>query len=135
MTLIEKIKRIEAPIVSFGKNTEFAEAFADEIEARSMYNGFKLNLTKYMPGEYKIRAAFVATARENGFFIFNINWVNLKAARKGFTSYLDAENDNMITEWELSEIIKNKDYLKKTIFHNGKVEFKQNKNFKLLQWK
>jgi hypothetical protein len=49
----------------------------------------------------------------------------MKKARKGFLDYSEAEDNNQITEWELFIILNNRDYLKKCIFHNGKVEFKK----------
>jgi hypothetical protein len=48
-----------------------------------------------------------------------------KKARQGFRNYDEAEYNNQITEWELSTVLSNNDYLKSCIFHNGKVQFKK----------
>ena len=80
--------------------------------------------------ENQIRAVFQIVLNQNGVFLFNISGVNLNKSRKGFLNFEEAENNNQITEWELFMILSNKDYLKNTIFHNGKVQFK-----KTILWK
>lgn len=84
--------------------------------------------------QMKIRGIFTRISSENGIFVFNINGVDTKKASAGFVEYEEANGNNMITEWELSIILHHDDYLKRTIFHNGKVEFKQIKNGIALSW-
>ena len=136
MTLVNKLKNIQTIKFSFGKATEFHEIFSDQINAFSMYtDNYGLGIPNNFTPENQLRAVFTTTHAQNGIFVFNISGVNLNAARKGFKSFNDAYSKNMVTEWELATIIKDKAYLKKTIFHNGIVEFRQVYNFKLLQWK
>jgi hypothetical protein len=67
---------------------------------------------------------------KNGRFLFNISGVNLRKARKGFGGYQEAEENSQVTEWELFMILRNRDYQKNCIFHNGKTAFK-----KTILWK
>jgi hypothetical protein len=134
MSLIEKFQQINKPKFSFGKSTEFAPRFAIDIGAHSMYeDGFGLGIPDQLSGENQLRAIFVQINMNQGIFLFNISGVNLKRAKHGFESYDEAEQNNEITEWELSLILNNKDYLKRCIFHNGKVEFKRQKIWKAVK--
>lgn len=92
--------------------------------------GWGLGIPGNLSLENQIRAVFWEVINQNGIFLFNINGVNLKMSKIGFRNFSEAENSNQITEWELFMILKNKDYLKNTTFHNGKVQFK-----KRLLWK
>jgi hypothetical protein len=132
MTLIERYQRLTSLKFSFAKNNEFAKAFAFDLDACSMYlyPGFGLGIPSYLSAENQLRGVFTEVVKLKGTFFFNISGVDLKKARKGFSNYDEAENNNQITEWELFMILTNKDYLKNTIFHNGKIQFK-----KRLLWK
>ena len=111
---------------SFAKSTEYAKSFARECGAFSMYDsGFGLGIPANLSNENKLRGVFNQITNRNGVFLFNISGVNLKSAKKGFYDYEAAENNNQITEWELSMIMSNRDYLINCIFHNGRVEFKK----------
>lgn len=126
MTLILKFRAIPGVKFSFSKSTEFSEAFARDCGAFSMYdNGFGLSIPANLSNENQLRGVFHQVANQDGTFLFNISGVDLKKAVKGFGSYDDAEQNNQITEWELFTILSNRDYLKKCIFHNGKVQFKK----------
>lgn len=111
----------------FAKDGPYAEQFARDIGACSMYitPGFGLGIPTNLSPENQLRGVFREVIRAEGIFLFNINGVDLKRARKGFKNYSDAEGNNQITEWELFMVLTNKDYLKKCIFHNGKTEFKK----------
>ena len=131
MTLTEKFKKLTSPKFSFAKSSEYSELFTRECNALSMYDpGFGLGIPSNLSSENKLRGVFNQINAVNGKFLFNISGVNLKKGKKGFLNYEEAEYNNHITEWELSIILANKDYLKNCIFHNGKVEFK-----KTILWK
>jgi hypothetical protein len=87
--------------------------------------GWGLGIPGGLSLENQIRAVFWEVSNLNGIFLFNINGVNLKMSEIGFKNFTEAENSNQITEWELFMILQNKDYLKNTTFHNGKVHFKK----------
>jgi hypothetical protein len=126
MLLTEKFKRINVVKFSFGKSNSFAETFAKECGAFSMYDReYSLGIPGNLSSENQLRGVFHQIMRANGQFLFNISGVNLKKARRGFSSYEEAESNNQITEWELFTILRNRDYLKNCIFHNGKVQFKK----------
>jgi hypothetical protein len=126
MTLIEKFRNITSTKFSFAKSSEYSEVFARDCNALSMYDpGFGLNIPPNLSAENKLWGVFNQTKLVNGIFLFNISGVNLRKGKKGFKNYEEAEYNNQITEWELSIILANKDYLKNCIFHNGKVQFKK----------
>lgn len=126
MALIQKLARLDALKFSFAKNTEFALFFANDVGACSMYQpGFGLSIPVDLLPEYQLRGIFTEVLRQNGIFLFNISGVDLNAARKGFVNFDEADHNNQITEWELHQLLANRDYLKRTIFHNGRTEFKK----------
>jgi len=131
MELTEKFSRMEMVKFSFGKSTEHSPKFARDCGALSMYdNGFGLSIPEYLSDENRLRAVFRLVMESNGLFLFNISGVNLRKAGKGFASYREADENNQITEWELFMILRNRDYQKNCIFHNGKTAFK-----KTILWK
>ena len=135
--MIERLQNLTCDKFSFGKNSEFFEAFCMNINAYSMYSpGFGYSIPDKLSMGDRLRAVFNYVNRYNGKFLFNISSVDIVAAMKGFGSFEEAAGNNMITEWELSVILQNDDYLKRTIFHNGFTEFKliKNKGFKI-KWK
>ncbi|MDI9365768.1 MAG: hypothetical protein QM541_12510 [Flavobacterium sp.] len=136
MTLIEKLRNINEVKFSFGKNNTHHRQFSQQISALSMYEsaGFGLDIPTHLSSEHQLRAIFLEVSKRNGIYIFNLNGVDLTKAKTGFTDYDEAESNNMITEWELFMILNNEDYLRKTIFHNGKVEFTQIENGLNLIW-
>ena len=89
--------------------------------------GFGLGISDQLTNENQLRAVFLRMMDRQGIFLFNVSGVNLKRAKRGFRSYGDAEGNHQITEWELSQILNNRDYLINCNFHNGKVEFKKTK--------
>jgi hypothetical protein len=126
MTLVERIRKIQAPKFSFGKNTVFARDFARACGAFSMHDpGYGLGIPNSLLGGDRLRAVFINMNQLDGVFLFNISGVNLKRANRVSWSFQDAYNNSEITEWELFTIRSNKDYLKRCIFHNGKVAFKK----------
>lgn len=126
MTLTEKFSRINKLKFSFSKSTEFSKTFAIDCGAFSMYDtGFGLGISSYLSSENQLRAVFLQIHSGDGIFLFNLNGVDMKKSNKGFRSFDEAEYNNQITEWELFVILRNKDYLKRCIFHNGKVQFKK----------
>lgn len=126
MTLIQRFSQIPHLKFSFSKSTEFSQAFARDCGALSMYDpGFGLGIPSNYSSENKLRAVFNQIMAEGGVFLFNLSGVEMKKAKQGFSNYEEAEYNNQITEWELFMILSNKDYLKKCIFHNGKIEFKK----------
>jgi hypothetical protein len=135
LNLLDKLSSVKEIKFSFGKSDEFHPLFSKRIGACSMYDpGFGLGIQD-MSSENKLRAIFTSISSQNGIFVFNINGVDLLKAGNGFHDYDEAESNNFITEWELSVILKNDDYLKSTIFHNGKVEFIQIKKAIQFKWK
>lgn len=134
--LLEKLLSIKSVKFSFGKNDEFLPLFSKKIGAYSMHDtGFGLGIPSSLSMENQLRGIFASLGRQSGIFVFNINGVDLEKAKKGFHDFDEAESNNFITEWELSEILRNKDYLKSTIFHNGKVEFEKSNNKIHFIWK
>jgi hypothetical protein len=126
MTLIQKLSSITALKFSFSKSTEFSHVFARDCNALSMYDiGFGLGIPSNLSSENQLRSVFIEVILQKGIFLFNLSGVDLKKAMKGFSNYDEAEYNNEITEWELFMILRNKDYLKNCIFHNGKVQFKK----------
>jgi len=127
MTLTDRLNKIVSLKFCFAKANIHSEVFARDINACSMHLGvgWGLNIPTYLSLENQIRAVFQEVLGQNGVFLFNISGVNLNKSRKGFLNFEEAENNNQITEWELFMILSNNDYLKNTIFHNGKVQFKK----------
>jgi hypothetical protein len=127
MTLVARLNRISSLKFCFAKSSTHSEAFARNVNACSMHSGLGWGLG--IPGnlslENQIRAVFREVINQNGIFLFNINGVNLKMSEIGFRNFAEAASSNQITEWELFMILINKDYLKNTTFHNGKVQFKK----------
>lgn len=123
MEIFERLTGLKELIFSFGKNHQLLKQFSEQINALSMHNpGFGLNISNSLSPENQLRGVFFKVIERNGYFAFNINRVNLIRAREGFTNFTDAEDNGMITEWELWLIISNEDYLSRTIFHNQVVE-------------
>ncbi len=126
MTLTKKFSGITALKFSFSKSTEFSKALAKDCNALSMYDlGFGLGIPSNLSQENQLRAIFYQVILQDGVFLFNLSGVDIKKAMSGFLNYDEAQYNNYITEWELFMILRNKDYLKSCIFHNGKVEFKK----------
>ncbi len=91
-----------------------------------MYSpAFGLGIPANLSNENQLRSVFNQIMTLNGVFLFNVSGVNLRQATKGFRNYDEAEESNLITEWELSTILANNNFRKNCIFHNGKVEFKK----------
>lgn len=134
MTLIERLNRIDVPKFSFGKSTEYAETFAKDCGAFSMYDdGYGLGISGNLAKGNQLRAVFLRIRQMDGVFLFNISGVNMRSAQRGFSTFEDAEGNNEITEWELFMILTNKDYLKSCIFHNGRIAFKKTILWKSIQ--
>ncbi len=126
MTLSQRFRKLDTVKFAFGKQNEFAEIFAIESDACSMFApNFGLGIPSNLSSENQIRGVFNIISQQNGIFLFNISGVDLLKARKGFTTFDEAADNNQITEWELFMILSNKDYLKSCTFHNGKVKFKK----------
>ena len=122
MTLIQKLLGLDLKF-SFGKNNFYHKTFSKSIGAYSMHDdGYGLSIPTYMSPENQLRAVFVAIYQQKGTFVFNINGVDLEKATNGFQDFEEAYGNNMITEWELNNILESQDYYEKTIFHNGIVE-------------
>lgn len=136
MSLIEELYAIEGMKFSFGKANERQQEFCQQIDAKSMFivNGWGLSIPVDMASEMKLRMVFYTINQNAGTFIFNITGVDLKAAKDGFENFDEAYDKNMITEWELNQIIGNTDFLDRTIFHNGAVRFSQNNTLMSLIW-
>ena len=131
MTLSQKFNKIQVDKFSFAKRSIFARDFAKECGAYSMFDpNYGLGISQNLSSENQLRGVFVEIIRRDGIFLFNISGVDLLKAKKGFADYDEAAMNGQITEWELSVILTNKDYLKKCIFHNGKIRFK-----KTMLWK
>src|SRR5687768_16680064 len=128
-SLVQKYRRLTCLKFCFAKDSPFAEQFAADIGACSMYitPGFGLNIPTNLSPENQLWGIFNEVTKQHGIFLFNISGVDLKKSNRGFKNYLQAETNNQITEWELSIILTNRDYLKNCIFHNGKVQFKKQK--------
>jgi hypothetical protein len=108
MTLVERIRRIQTPKFSFGKKTEYAETFARDCGAFSMFdNNYGLGIPDILSKGNQLRAVFFRISQMNGVFLFNISGVNMIRARRGFETFEDAEGNNEITEWELFMILTN----------------------------
>lgn len=124
MTIFEILNAIDQIKFSFGKSDEFHPTFCRSVGALSMYdNGYGLGIPRTLSPGNQLLGVFNSINNRNGTFAFNINGVNIVRAVNGFENYDEAASINMITEWELSIILQNNDYLQRTIFHNGKVEF------------
>ncbi|HEY5751239.1 MAG TPA: hypothetical protein VIU12_34490 [Chryseolinea sp.] len=122
--MITKLRSILQIKFSFGKDSEFFQVFAEDVGAICMYDMTqRLSIPVAFTMENKLRAVFLFISKADGFFLFNISGVDIKKAIKGFSSFEDASANNMITEWELSIILHDKDYYSRTIFHNGVNEF------------
>lgn len=135
MDLIEKLREIEELKFSFGKADEFFPFFCERIDSCSMNKpGFGLGISDRYSMENQLRGVFRIINSEKGIFIFNISGVDIVRAKQGFQDFNEAASNNMITEWELSTILSEEDYLNNTIFHNGKVEFTKNEKGLELLW-
>ncbi|MHA8055520.1 hypothetical protein VR611_06200 [Aquirufa nivalisilvae] len=127
MTIFERLNKLDQVKFSFGKSDEFHPTFCRIVGALSMYdnNGYGLGIPISLSPGNQLMGVFNSINSQGGTFVFNINGVDILRAFKGFANYDEAASQNMITEWELSIILNNKDFLDRTIFHNGKVEFPQ----------
>jgi hypothetical protein len=135
VSLVNDLFNLQGIKFSFGKSNEYHMIFSRDIGAASMYdNNFGLSIPTQLSAENQIRAVFRTIARENGYFIFNINGVDLGHAITGFQSFEEAEDNNMITEWELSTILQNANYLRQTIFHNGRTKLPQTNGGIEIRW-
>ena len=135
MDLIKKLREIKDLKVSFGKADEYFPVFCERIDSCSMNRpGFGLGIPDSLSMENKLRGVFRTINSEKGIFIFNINGVDILRAKQGFQDFNEADSNSMITEWELSTILSEEDYLNNTIFHNGKVEFTKNEKGLELLW-
>lgn len=129
MDIIEKALEIKSFKLSLGKNDEFFPMFSKSIEAKCMHDdGFGLGIPNNISPENQIRGALLQTIKADGIILFNISGVNIDRAISGFENYEDASSTFFITEWELSVILENNDFLENTIFHNGKVDFHKTSN-------
>lgn len=111
---------------SFGKNLVDHEEFSRSMGACTMNapgGGYGLGIPKELTDENQIRSIFVTVLRQGGGFLFNLCYVDVPRAVRGFTNYEEAAGNNLITEWELWLIMENDAYLEKTIFHNGNATF------------
>lgn len=136
MDILKRVKRLEGrALLALGKQSGIARNFAMQINAYSMYRrGYGLGISVDAPLDQQIRTAMQTIVHFDGYILFDISGVNLKTAHRGKLTCDFGTNNNMVTEWELSEIIKNPIYLRRTLFHNGKIELKQIYNFKTLRW-
>ncbi|MDP3679405.1 MAG: hypothetical protein Q8R22_01060 [Flavobacterium sp.] len=135
MSFIERIRQNNRIKFSFGKNNEYADIFNGQVNAFSMNNPqYGLNIPSNISLENQLWGVFNQIRKENGIFLFNISAVDLIRAKKGFIDFAEAYDNNTITEWELSIILQNNDYLKMTIFHNGKVELRLTNNGIKIKW-
>jgi hypothetical protein len=135
VSLTDDLYNLQGLKFSFGKSSEFHPTFSREIGAASMYDdNLGLGISQMLSAEYRLRAIFTVITRAEGHFVFNISGVDLQRANAGFTSYDEASDNNMITEWELSILLQNSDYLEKTIFHNGKTRLQQTDRGLEIQW-
>ena len=124
VNLIEKLKKNAKLKFSFGKDNLYHKNFSEIIGAKSMHNeGLGLGISKYLSPANQLWSVFQHVNNLKGVFIFNISGVDIMKAKKGFNDYEEAAGNGMITEWELSIILQNEDYLNRTLFHNGRVEF------------
>ena len=122
MDFIERIYNLNQIKFSFGKNNEFIDSFNKEIGALSMnIPKYGLEITSNLTLKNQLLGVFMEVIRLEGIFLFNIA-ADLIKAKKGFINFEEAYDTNKITEWELSIILQNKDYLSITKFHNGRVE-------------
>ena len=127
LTLSEQLNLLEGPVFAFGKNDDWHWRFCNSHAVYSMYPlNFGLGIPANLSAENQLRAVFHRINNENGHFFYNICGVDLDKAITGFASYDEAADNNMITEWELSILLQNPDYLERTIFHNGKTVLPQN---------
>lgn len=138
MGLVSRLHNIETVKFSFGKNDEFHQDFSKSINALSMHDSqesYGLDIPKNLSSGNQLMGVFREMNLRNGIFVFNINGVDLHKAKEGFLDgFEEASNNNNITEWELSIILQNEDYLNNTIFHNGKVEFINEKEELKILW-
>ena len=135
MSLLDDLYNLKSLKFSFGKSSEYHQTFSREIDASSMYDlNLGLGISQSLSAENQLRAIFTIIAQTQGHFVFNISGVDLQRAKYGFNDYDEASDNNMITEWELSILLQNSDYLEKTIFHNGKIQLQQTNNGLEVQW-
>ena len=125
MALVHKFKAFTHKLC-LGKNDDFFRLFAFSKDSYHMHrSGFGLGIDPHLSPENKLRAAFALILALEGKILFNINGVDMKRAKRGFSGFDEAYENDFITEWELYIILTTKPYLKISIFHNGKVEFKK----------
>jgi hypothetical protein len=133
--MVERVRDKQVVKFSFGKQTEYFESFSKSVGAFCMYDeGYGLGIPDYLSLELKLRAVFMNVIRDGGIFLFNISGVDLNRARMGFSSFDEAFDNNLVTEWELSYILHNQDILDRTIFHNGVNELTLTKRGIKVKW-
>jgi hypothetical protein len=135
LNFIEQLSKLEKVKLSLGKKAALLFQFSKSVSAISMADmNAKLDILNDLSPANQLLRAFTIINEKDGVIIFNLSGVDIEKSKTGFNSYDEASDNNMITEWELSIILKNEDYLKRTIFHNGKVEFPQIKAGIELTW-
>jgi hypothetical protein len=123
VTIIEQAIQIQEIKFAFGKDYLGLNRFSISVGAICMHNpNFGLNILNTLSPENQLRSVFQEILARDGYFLFNLNRVNLTKAVAGFSSYTEAVEMGMITEWELSTLISNEDYLDRTLFHNDLIE-------------
>ncbi len=113
----------------------------DLIDYQNWDNFFKFGKDALVDWSAKFRQSISETIEKGGKIIFNLDGVDKSIAQKGFDSFIDAKravNANgtlgQITEWELSQILRNDKWLNNTTFvKDGKIVDAAQEGLKLIK--
>ncbi|WP_418512024.1 hypothetical protein [Corallibacter sp.] len=122
--MIQRIRDINNHKISLGKNLDNFKIVSEQLKSYCMHHPtvFYKDVPPSIPLSSQLYSVLTNTIKNGGLILFNISFVNIQKSIEGFTSFNEANNKKMITEWELSIIINDDEYYKSTIFHNGANE-------------
>lgn len=140
MDIVEEIKNSRKQTLALGKAFESLESFAEKTNSFSMFGNYGGNhwgvpISPLIPKATMFQMIFKNIVDIDGLILFCLNSMDLEIALNGFERYEDAADNFYITEWELSIILGNPDYLERTVFHNNKVKFIFDKEKRTFTWK
>ena len=104
-----------------GKKYRIAAYAEDAENAAHMFNSFggmKPPVLLSFPNQ--LLWTMKETVKQEGKLVFDVFDVDLDMAKKGFGNFTEADEAGRITEWELSNILRDESLFNSTVFHvNG----------------
>ena len=82
-------------------------------------NYFNFTKDALLYWDKRFASAIQQTIDKGGKIIFRLDGVDISKAKTGYGSYKESDKLKEITEWELSQILRNSEWLKNTVFMRG----------------